>query len=87
MINPFIAVGIALLVLWLLTRMTLMSWADLSFVLPVTSTGYLLAAFLGRIFLHETVSGERWLGTILIFIGAMLVGMTTARDAAGGIAG
>lgn len=84
MLNPFIAFGIMLLAAWLLTRMALMSWADLSFVLPVTSAGYVVSAVLGRMFLHETVSAWRWLGTVLIFVGALLVGFTTARDSAGG---
>ena len=77
MIDPFVAIGIALLILWLLTRMALMSWADLTFVLPVTSIGYVLSAVLGCVFLHEVVSIERWAGTFLIFVGAMLVGATT----------
>jgi len=74
MLNPFVAAGIAMLILWLLTRMALMSWADLSFVLPVTSIGYVLVALLGRFFLHEHVSTERWLGIFLILCGAILVG-------------
>jgi uncharacterized membrane protein len=81
MLNPFVASGIALLILWLLTRMALMSWADLSFVLPVTSLGYVLSAFLGRLFLHENVSSARWAGTVLIFVGAVLVGITAKRPA------
>ena len=74
MLHPFVALGVAMLILWLLTRMALMSWADLSFVLPVTSLGYILAAVLGRIFLAENVSGQHWLGILLIFAGAALVG-------------
>ncbi len=81
MINPFVAGGIGLLILWLLTRMALMSWADLSFVLPVTSIGYVLVAFLGHVLLHEPVSFQRWLGTLLIFVGALLVGATTHQTA------
>lgn len=82
MLNPFVAAGIALLVLWLLTRMALMSWADLSFVLPVTSVGYVLSAFLGEVFLHEAVSMARWAGIVLIFVGAALVGVTAKQHAA-----
>jgi len=81
MVNPFVAGGIGLLILWLLTRMALMSWADLTFVLPVTSVGYVLAAFLGHFILHEPVSFQHWLGTFFIFIGAMLVGATTHQTA------
>jgi len=76
MLNPFVAVGIALLILWLLTRMALLSWADLSFVLPVTAFGYFLAAVLGKVFLQEEVTASKWLGTCLIFVGIALVGST-----------
>jgi uncharacterized membrane protein len=82
MLNPFVAAGIGLLILWLLTRMALMSWADLSFVLPVTAVGYVLNEFLARIVLHEQISAARWVGTLLIFGGALLVGTTTHRDTA-----
>jgi drug/metabolite transporter (DMT)-like permease len=76
MFDPFVAVGVLALILALLVRMALLSLADLSYVLPVTAIGYVIAAFLGKTVLHETVSGRRWLGTALIFLGAALVGST-----------
>ena len=79
MMNPGVALGIVLLILWLLLRMTLLSWADLSFVLPLTSLGYVLAAVLGVGFLSETVTPVHWLGTLLIFAGTLLVGTTEGR--------
>jgi uncharacterized membrane protein len=77
MFNPFVALGVLALILALLMRMALLSLADLSYVLPVTAIGYVIAAFMGKTFLSETVSGQRWLGTILIFVGAALVGSTS----------
>lgn len=77
MLNPFVALGVLALILALLTRMALLSLADLSYVLPVTAIGYVIAAFMGKTFLSETVSGQRWLGTVLIFLGAALVGSTS----------
>ena len=79
MLDPFIALGVGMLILALLTRMALLSLADLSFVLPVTAVGYVLATALGRFFLHETVTLQRWLGTLLIFAGAALVSSTARR--------
>ncbi|MBV8070224.1 MAG: EamA family transporter [Acidobacteriaceae bacterium] len=76
MANPFVELGIVLLVLWMLTRMALLSWADLSFVLPVTGTAYVMAAVLGKMFLHETISAVHWSGIFLIFAGTALVGST-----------
>lgn len=76
-LDPFVALGVMALILALLVRMALLSLADLSYVLPVTAIGYVIAAFLGRTLLHETVSTQRWLGTALIFVGAAMVGTTT----------
>lgn len=74
--TPWVAIGITLLILWLLTRMTLLSWADLSFVLPVTSIGYVITALIGKYFFQEQISWQRWLGTALIMAGLVLVGRT-----------
>ena len=75
-LNPWVAIGVSLLILWMLSHMALLSWADLSYVLPVTSVGYALVALSGRIFLHETVSPTRWAGILLIVGGVILVGRT-----------
>jgi uncharacterized membrane protein len=77
MLDPAVAAGVLLLIFSLLTRMALLSLADLSFVLPVTAIGYVLAAFIGKYFLNETVSTQRWIGTVLICIGAALVSSTS----------
>ena len=77
--NPPVAIGISLLIVWVLSRMTLLSWADLSYVLPVTSVGYAIAALMGRFLLAETVSPQRWMGTLLIVGGTALVGATAPR--------
>ena len=60
--------------------MVVLSLADLSFVLPVTAVGYIIAAFLGKVVLHEVVTNRRWIGTILIFIGAALVSSTGEKS-------
>ena len=51
--SPWVMLGILVLILWLLSKMFLLSWADLSYVLPVTAFGYVLNALLGRLFLDE----------------------------------
>ncbi|MBI2680147.1 MAG: EamA family transporter [Candidatus Solibacter usitatus] len=76
--NPWVALGASLLVLWLLSHMALLSWADLSYVLPVTAIGYVLVALTARVFLHEHVSPWRWAGIGLIVAGVMLVSRTAA---------
>jgi drug/metabolite transporter (DMT)-like permease len=79
MINPYVASGIILLILWLLTRMTLLSWADLTFSLPLMALGYVIAPILGHFVLHEQVNTAQWIGTALIFAGCGLVGTTAHK--------
>lgn len=74
--HPLVALGVALLIVWTLSHMALLSWADLSYVLPVTGIGYVLTAFSGRFFLGEHISPMRWTGIVLITIGVTLVGRT-----------
>ena len=82
-LNPWVIVGVLLLILWMLSRMTLLSWADLSYVLPVTALGYVLTALMGRVFLGEHVSLGRWAGIALIMGGVSLVGDTPIRTTSG----
>ena len=71
--------GIALLILWMVSRMTLLGWADLTYVLPVTAIGYVLSTLLAVLFLGENVSAKRWMGAVLIMLGTVLVGMTSPK--------
>ncbi len=80
--QPWVSLGVLLLILWLLSRMALLSWADLSYVLPVTSVGYVLVALAGKVLLHEQISGRRWSGIILIMAGVALVSGGTAPQTA-----
>jgi len=51
-----------------------LSWADLSFVLPLTAMSYLVELLFAHFFLRETVTLTRWLGTLLITAGVAVVG-------------
>ena len=79
MFSPWVLTGVLLLIVWLLTRMTLLSWADLSFVLPVTSVGYVMTLFIGKYFFAEQISWYRWLGTLFVIAGMIVVGTTSPR--------
>jgi drug/metabolite transporter (DMT)-like permease len=79
LLNPYVFLGILLLAAWTLSRITLLSWADLSYVLPVCSIGYVINALIGYFLLHEQISTTRWLGTALILGGTILTGLTPPR--------
>ena len=71
--HPWVALGVLLLIVWLMSRMALLSWADLSYVLPVTSVGYVLVAVVGKFLLNEQITMKRWSGIGLIVAGVALV--------------
>ena len=75
--HPLVALGVFLLILWLMSRMTLLSWADLSYVLPVTAIGYVLVALAGHLLLAEQIPFKRWAGIALIVAGVALVSLGT----------
>ena len=65
--------------MWFASQLSLLSWADLSYVLPITAASYVLTAVLGKIFLHEFISLARWSGICVISAGVMLVVGTSPR--------
>jgi drug/metabolite transporter (DMT)-like permease len=71
--QPWVTFGVLLLILWQMSRMALLSWADLSYVLPVTSVGYVIVALIGKWLLNEAISPRRWAGILLIMAGVALV--------------
>ena len=80
--RPWVALGVLLLIVWLMSRMALLSWADLSYVLPVTSVGYVLVAIAGKVLLHEQITMKRWTGIGLIVAGVALVSGGSAPQTA-----
>ncbi len=71
--NPWILGGVALLIGFFASYLTALSWADLTFVLPATSLGYVVVALLSKFWLKEQISPLRWLGIFLITAGVGFV--------------
>jgi uncharacterized membrane protein len=72
-LNPSVALGILLLLGFFASYMTALSWADLTYVLPATSLGYVLLTLIAKFYLHETVTASRWIGVLLISAGVGFV--------------
>jgi uncharacterized membrane protein len=77
--NGTIWIGIVFLIGFTISYMTVMSWADYSYVMPAGALGYALLTFLAVVVLHERVSARRWIGVVLICIGVLLVSRTKPR--------
>ncbi len=71
--TPWVVIGIVLLIGFFASYLTALSWADLTFVLPATSFGYVIVALLSRFWLHEHVSISRWIGVFVITAGVGFV--------------
>ncbi len=72
-LNPWVALGILFLLGFFASYLTALSWADLTYVLPATSLGYVLLALTAKFFLHEQISPARWAGILLISAGVGFV--------------
>jgi uncharacterized membrane protein len=77
--NATIWIAIVFLIGFTVSYMTVMSWADYSYVMPAGAFGYALLTLLAVVFLHESVSARRWIGVVLICIGVLLVSQTKPR--------
>ena len=72
-------IAILFLIGFMVSYMTVLSWADYSYVMPAGAFGYAVLTFSAVIFLHESVSPRRWVGVVLICVGVLLVGQTKPR--------
>jgi len=72
-LNPWVALGIIFLLGFFAAYMTALSWADLTYVLPATSLGYVLLALIAKFLLHEQFTTTRWLASAMISAGVGFV--------------
>lgn len=72
-VNPQILSGVFFEFLFFLCLLVLMSRSDISFLWPLTALSFVFATFAAMIFLGESVSLLRWIGVILIVLGAAFI--------------
>ncbi len=73
--NPYVLAGVIFLAVFFFLYLAALSWADLSFVMPLTAMSYIFAALLAKFALKEDLSWFRWAGTIVITLGIILVAL------------
>lgn len=77
--NRFILLGVFLEAIFFGALLYLLSQSDISLIWPLTSLGFVLTTISAKLILHEEVSGTRWLGVLLIVMGAGLISWTEKR--------
>jgi hypothetical protein len=53
--------------------LALLSWADVSVVVPASALSYVAGVGGAKLFLREQIDGNRWVGVLLIALGVALV--------------
>jgi len=71
--NPYVALGIVLLMMFYLSYLASLSWADLSYIMPATTFGYVLTALCAHFMLGEHIPLTRWIGILMITAGVGFV--------------
>lgn len=71
--NFWVVVAMFLLLVYITLYLSALSWLDLSYLLPMTTLGYALNALLAWLLLGENIAITRWMGTLLIMIGVLVV--------------
>jgi len=77
--------GISLLLLFFTCYLLVLSWADFSYVKPISAVGYGIIALLGYAVLHERVSPIRWVGVACISAGVALTSQTEVSTTGGAL--
>jgi len=68
--SQMIWLGIFFEALFFIGLLVLMAKSDISFLWPLTGLSFVFATFSAMWFLHEQVSPVRWVGVVLIVLGA-----------------
>jgi bacterial/archaeal transporter family protein len=74
--NPFVLPGVVVSLIYALVQLSLFSWADLSYVVPLIASSYIVTTLLSRFIVHEQVMLGRWVGVMLISLGVALIAKT-----------
>lgn len=70
---PWMWIGVTMMALAFFSLLTLLSFRDVSFVVPVSALSYAAGALGARVFLGERVTRNRWLGIAVVCIGVTIV--------------
>ncbi len=74
--NPSILIGVALEAIFFVALLVLLSRSDVSFIWPLTAMGFVLTTVTAKFLLHEEIPPMRWVGVLLIMLGAGLITWT-----------
>ncbi len=75
--NGWVWIGLIIILLETFTWFIILSKIDLSLAFPIGSMSYIFVILVSAFLLHENVSPNRWIGTLIIITGISLVAMSS----------
>lgn len=73
--NKNFLIGIVFMACSFFAFLAVLSWADLSFVLPATSLSFVITTVGAKFILNEHISRVRLAGTVLVCVGVALISL------------
>lgn len=75
--SPFVLLGVSAMALHFGSYIAALAWVDVSVANPITALSYLIASVYATAFLREKANAQRWVGILLIMLGATFVGLSS----------
>jgi drug/metabolite transporter (DMT)-like permease len=69
-------IGISLMTIAFFSLLALLSWGDVSVVVPATALSYVVGAFGAKFLLNEQVTPVRWAGVVMVCIGVAFLSIS-----------
>ena len=73
--NKWFLIGIFFMAVSFFSFLAVLSWADLSLVLPATSISFVITTVGAKLYLQEKISPVRWAGIVLVCVGVALISL------------
>jgi drug/metabolite transporter (DMT)-like permease len=73
--NRWFLVGLFFMAVSFFSFLAVLSWADLSLVLPATSVSFVITTVGAKLYLKEEISPVRWAGIALVCAGVALISL------------
>ena len=70
---PWMWLGVTLMSLGFFSLLAILSFQEVSFVVPVSALSYAAGAFGAKVFLGERINRNRWIGIAVVCIGVTIV--------------
>jgi transporter family protein len=75
MMNPNVLQGVLSMAVSFLAFLTVLSWENLSYTVPATSLSYVMSTLGAKFVLKERINRYRWVGTVLVGFGILLISL------------